>query len=72
MIIVCDNTDIAEVFYREISGEESVEVIEDIEDEGDDEEVTLKKKKKPKRKTTYGTGKIFPEYFSNKEGLTQP
>ena len=29
MIIVCDNTDIAEVLYRNISGEETVEVVDD-------------------------------------------
>ena len=29
LIIVCDNTDIAEVFYRNISGEEEVEVADD-------------------------------------------
>ena len=70
MIIVCDNTDIAEVFYREISGEESVEVVENIEDAGDEEEEISRKKKKAKRKTTYGTGKVFPEYFTNREGFS--
>ena len=31
MIIVCDNTDIAEMFFRKISGEEEVEIIPDNE-----------------------------------------
>ena len=69
MIIVCDNTDIAEVFYREISGEESVEVVEDTEDAAEEDEGIPRKKKKAKRKTTYGTGKVFPECFSNRDGL---
>ena len=29
LIIVCDNTDIAEVFYRKISGEQEIEVVEE-------------------------------------------
>jgi len=66
MIIVCDNTDIAEVLYRNISGEESIEVVEDRsdDDEGDDEE-TPTRKRKPKTKTTYGAGKLFPRHFAN-------
>jgi len=67
MIIVCDNTDIAEVFYRNISGEETVEVVTPVEDDDDDE--TPKKKKKAKKKTTYGTGKLFPELFSNRDNF---
>lgn len=78
LIIVCDNTDIAEVFYRNISGEETVEVVE-VEDEEDEElvdgdeegPVTEKQgKKKLKTKVRYGQGRVFPEYFSNREGFT--
>ncbi|MDX2177686.1 MAG: DEAD/DEAH box helicase family protein [Candidatus Sumerlaeia bacterium] len=70
LIIVCDNVDIAEEFYRNISGEEKQEVIaeEDLEDE-DADEPTRKKGKKPKTKTVFGRGKIFPDLFSNREGF---
>lgn len=73
LIIVCDNTDIAEVFYRNISGEQVVEVVEE-EDTEEDEETegapTSKRKSKNKTKVVYGQGKIFSEYFSNREGFT--
>jgi type III restriction enzyme len=62
MIIVCDNTDIAEVFFRNISGEEEVEVVEDGNGGG-----SRRKRKKKTKKTVYNRGKIFPEYFSNTE-----
>ncbi|MBW2097164.1 MAG: DEAD/DEAH box helicase family protein, partial [Deltaproteobacteria bacterium] len=66
LIIVCDNTDIAEVFYRNISGEETVEVVDngDIEDENQGQSSQDLRRKK-KTKTVYGAGRIFPEYFSN-------
>src|SRR5205823_3060575 len=41
LIVVCDNTDIAEVFYREISGERTTEVVDlgaTSEDDDDEEE----------------------------------
>ena len=60
MIIVCDNTDIAEVFFRKISGEQEVEVIG--ENDG-------KAKKKKATKTAYGNGSVFPDLLSNEEGL---
>lgn len=75
LIIVCDNTDIAEVFYRKISGEEPIEAVsaEDIAEvesdqagEADDEEATQSKPKgKAKPRISYGHGVIFPEYFQN-------
>ena len=68
MIIVCDNTDIAEAFYRNISGEEMAESIADDEDDADDEG-TPRKRKKAKLKTVYGTGHLFPEFFSNRNGF---
>ena len=79
LIIVCDNTDIAEVFYRNISGEQRVEVVEavaeadstDVEDEIDAEvEAPSKRKAKTKTRTVYGQGRVFPEYFANREGFT--
>jgi type III restriction enzyme len=81
LILVCDNTDIAEVFYRKISGEtETVPVTEaDVADElgeGNEEngdgnaapEAANRKSAnsvKPKKSTVYGKGAIFPEHFSN-------
>ncbi len=56
LIIICDNTDIAEYFYRKISGEQEVE---DIEQKG--------RRSRPKPRTVYGRGEIFPEYFSNQD-----
>lgn len=58
LIIVCDNTDIAEVFYCKISGEEEVEV-----------EAGTGKRTKIVKQTAYGEGAIFPEYFSNQENF---
>lgn len=68
LIVVADNTSIAEHFYRQISGEETAEVVaaEDFDDDGD-EEGGGKRKKKAKSKVTYGAGKVFPALFSNRE-----
>lgn len=76
LIIVCDNTDIAEVFYRKISGEEPIETVtaEDVasveaaehDDEESAEEAAPKKGKgKAKQAISYGHGAIFPEYLQN-------
>jgi type III restriction enzyme len=69
LIIVCDNTVLAEHFYRQISGEETVEVVDvDDEDEDeDDEEATPRRRgKKPKTRTVYHGSALFPE-FSNSD-----
>lgn len=67
MIIVCDNTDVAEEFYRKISGEEIIEA--DIADEEEEDGDTPKRrKKKPKAQKRYGNGDIFPELLSNRAG----
>jgi len=74
LIIVCDNTDIAEVFYREISGEREEEIVTeaDVEEAAEEEENGeesgsrgRRSRKKPKRKVIYGQGSVFPEHFSN-------
>ncbi len=75
LIIVCDNTDIAEVFYRRISGETEIEAVTEAEVEevlgdngSEDGEETPKargRSKKPKTRTVYGRGDIFPDYLSN-------
>jgi type III restriction enzyme len=66
LIVVCDNTEIAEVFYRKISGEREEEVLSlaDLEDEEGDEE-PAPRATKGKKRTVYGEGEIFPEYLSN-------
>jgi type III restriction enzyme len=69
MIVVCDNTDIASVFAKNISGEETVEVpSQDADDVEEEEGPRRKRGGKAKTKTVYGTGKLFGEYFSNAEG----
>ena len=57
MIIVCDNTKIAEHFFEKISGEEIREVVEENNNQG---------KGKKKKQTVYGQGQIFPD-LSNTE-----
>src|SRR5207248_808690 len=74
LIIVCDNTDIAEVFYRKISGETEAETIteEEVEEAlAVDAEEALPHRRgnsTAKKRTVYGEGAIFPDYFSNKPG----
>ena len=65
MIVVCDNTDIAELVYQKISGETQVELVTqaDIEDdEEEDEGVPAKGKRKAKTKwiTSYGQSEVLP------------
>ncbi len=80
LIIVCDNTDIAEEFYRRISGEQIIEtvtaaevqeVMEDDEGENEDaaeEAPAARRGKKPKPRIVYGQGEAFPDLFSNTAG----
>jgi type III restriction enzyme len=57
LIVVCDNTDLAAVLYRKISGEREIEV--EVEGRrGSTKTVT---------QTVYGKGEVFPNYFSNTE-----
>ena len=58
MIVVCDNTNIAELFFRKISGEEEVEVVVDGNGKS--------RRKKPKTETAYGQSALLPE-FTNRE-----
>jgi type III restriction enzyme len=64
MIVVCDNTDIAQVFFENISGQSEVEGIsEDLEVEDDG---SMPRHKRPKMHITYGMSKTgFPELFQN-------
>ncbi len=66
MIIVCDNTDIAELFYKNISGEETAEVVGD---DDDDEEESAPRRRRRKTQTAYGSGQLFPELFANRPGF---
>ena len=77
LIIVCDSTDIAEVFYRKISGEHEVEavteeeveeVLGDVEDTEYEAPVSRGRGNKRKKRTVYGEGEVFPEYFANRPG----
>lgn len=70
MIIVCDNVDIAEVFYRKISGESAEQIVtpEEVsqvldDDDEDEADVPVKKAgKKPKPKTTFGDSELLPDF----------
>ena len=66
MIVVCDNTDIAEHFHRMISGEEMIQA--DVSEEDDEDDDTPKrKKKKPKPQKRYQNGIAgFPELWNHK------
>ena len=63
LIIVCDNTNIAENFYRMISGEREVEVVEDNSN-------GKKGKKKTDTKIEYERGAVFPNLLGNDHGIT--
>ncbi len=77
LILVCNDTGTAEVFYRRISGETEIETVTEeevaevlAEEESGNGNGTPKKGRAAKRKKTvvYGKGAIFPEYFSNTPG----
>jgi type III restriction enzyme len=65
LIIVCDNTQIAEYFHAEISGEVIVEAEEADED---DDEQNGGRKKKARPVKVYGRGQVFPDLLSNTKG----
>ena len=70
LIVVCDNTDIAKLFYERISGEMEIEAVtpEEVEEVLGPEAVARSRKhktKKPKKRVVFGKGDIFPEYLSN-------
>jgi len=67
MIIVCDNTDIAEEFHRQISGEELVAIEAEDDDEEEDEDTPKKRKKKVKPQKRYIGGLPgFPELHNSR------
>ena len=59
LIIVCANTDIAELFFQNISGETKAQA-----DEGGSK-TSKRGSRKSRTKTVYGDGQVFPELFSN-------
>lgn len=70
LIIVCDNTDIAQIVYEKLSGEREEEIVteDDLEaaaETDDNGKKSKRRTKKSKKQITYGRGAIFPEYFSN-------
>jgi type III restriction enzyme len=67
MIVVCDNTDIARVFFENVSGQSEIEdVVAETEDE---EEESKARRKRPRKRIVYGATKSsFPELFQNEEG----
>ena len=60
MIIVCDNTNIAEHFFEKISGEEVREVVDNNGNRG-------RGRRKKQTETVYGQGAVFPDMLSNSE-----
>ncbi|AWO87811.2 MULTISPECIES: DEAD/DEAH box helicase [Bradyrhizobium] len=66
MIVVCDNTNIAERFFRAISGEELIET-EALPDEDEDDGVPNRRKRKAKAVKQYGAGLPgFPELWNRR------
>lgn len=69
LIVVCDNVDIADYFYRKISGESESDAISpaDIEDADEAEEIkepSKGKKGKTTKQVAYGPSAILPEFAS--------
>ena len=65
MIIVCDNTNIAQVFFESVSGQSEAEDISDEPDKEEEENGGRRSRKRKKRRVVYGTGKVFPELFQS-------
>ena len=67
MIVVCDNTDIAQVVFENMSGQSEVESAAEEDDAEEGDEGTARRKK-AKPAVTYGAGKVFPDLFQNAKG----
>lgn len=69
MIVVCDNTDLAEVVYQKISGETQVEVVTqaDVEADEDEDDRPAKAKSKIKWATSYGQSEVLPQFQNTAE-----
>jgi type III restriction enzyme len=66
LIVVCDNTDIAQVFFENVSGQSEVEKI--TEEAENDEAAPSARRKCVRTNATYGAGKVFPELLANSRG----
>ena len=66
MIVVCDNTDIAKVFFENISGQSEIEAIAEEDDE--DDEAPTRRRKRSKSTVAYGAGKVFPDLLQTAKG----
>jgi type III restriction enzyme len=66
MILVCDNTQIAEHFHTQISGETILEADEVEEEDGDENGGARRKKTRTTK--VHGKGQVFPELLSNTKG----
>ncbi len=66
LIIVCDNVDIAELFFRKISGEQRIEVeVDEADEEGTEGGAAARTSRKKKTRIVYGDGEVFSDYFAN-------
>lgn len=66
LIVVCDNTDIADFFYRKISGESesdaaTLEEVEEVEG-GEDDDTPKRKTGGGKKRTVYGPSEVLSEF----------
>ena len=66
LIVVCDNTEIAKLFFERISGESVVDAVEPelVEDDSDEDAPVKRTRKRAKTKKAYGSSAVFEE-FSN-------
>ena len=71
MIVVCDNTDIAQVFFENISGQGEMEQIvetDEKDEDGDGSGNGRSRKKRAKTQVSYGASRTsFPELFQNEK-----
>jgi type III restriction enzyme len=67
MIVVCDNTDIADTFHRRISGEELV-AADPVDEEEDDEDGTSRHRKGQKLRKHYSSGLPGFDQIWNRQG----
>lgn len=66
LIVVCDNTDIAQIFFENISGQSEVEKISEDAEAREGGRAT--RGRRAKASVTYGAGKVFPELLTNNPG----
>ena len=67
LIVVCDNTDIARIFFEKISGEREEEIVteEDVAEAAGAPKKRRRRKKARTSRTVFGRGAVYPDYFSN-------